>query len=267
MSLLDEIIDVLIELYEDTFKKKKKKVIKRRKLTTEEEEERQIRKSEQMEQIIADSYDDRYNVQDMMLNEEHQRLAKYKIKFDFIPEKQQWRNVRSASFFKYGDYLAWSEIRDLIEEKSNGFCEVCGSNNHIRNNTKDGAKTECHEVWSYKEIKGKGTFERVQTLEKLSPRCSYCHKISHINQVFDNALKNKMMSDYCAFNKVSLEQAKKDLDWALEQKKKHDNNEYKLDMKLINKLKVSCRFDDGLFDCHTPDFNKFLGTDFIDDGT
>lgn len=213
-----------------------------------------------------DYYDDRYN------NLEHdleiKRRSKYKITFDFIPEIQNFRNVRSASYYLYGDYLAWSEIRNLIENKNKGVCEVCKKTSFDRQfvdpKKKITSKTEVHEIWSFNEVK-KPVWNRVQRLERLSARCFYCHKISHCNMVFDNSLKNKMFDDYCLFNGVTLERAKIDYDWAIEEKKKNDDYQYLLDMTLINGLPVKCRFENDRFDCHSSGFVNFLYNEFIDD--
>ena len=224
-------------------------------------------------------------VEETITRMEHERQRRYKLRFDFIPKLQESRNVRSASAYLYDGYAAWTEIRNFIEKCGKGKCEVCGKTSFERqeidpkitdkeqikrleliknSGRKATTSTECHEVWKYEE-RTKNGFERVQELVKLSPRCFYCHKISHLNQVFDNKVKNVMLEDYCVFNRVTLEQAKKDYDFAIEQRDKNESYEFKLDMSLINKLPVKCRFELGLFNPHEKSFVSFLYTNFLDD--
>lgn len=211
-------------------------------------------------------YDSSNNDDAFLYNYEMKRQSSYKITFDFIPKLQANRNVRSASYLECGTYAAWTEIRNHIEKISDGVCEVCGKTNDERkyfdSEKKTTSKTECHEVWRFIEVK-KPQWDRVQKLEKLSPRCFFCHHISHLDQQKNASDKNTLIEAYTEYNGITLEQAEKDYNYAIELRDKNENYKFKLEMSLINKLNLTCHFYDDLYDCHTARFDNFLYDTFL----
>lgn len=186
---------------------------------------------------------------------EYDRQKSYKIRFEFIPPKQNFRNVRSALQFTYQSFEPWKEIRDWIEQKNDGVCCVCGGVSQDHDEKKTTA-TECHEVWHYNEQ------TKVQKLARLMPLCCRCHSIVHLSMHFkDKALTEKLLQDYAEINNVSLDQAYEDLDFAYRERKRRADFEYVLDLKLINKLNLNYEIAER-FDPHTQAFLTFIETKF-----
>lgn len=208
---------------------------------------------------------DNYNPQLILERREIERQVKnYKIKFDFLPFSMSSINVRSASQFKYGHWRVWSEIRNLVEELHGGKCVVCGKTSFDMQDFDEKKEvtcnTECHEQWSFKQLPD-GRY--IQTLDKLLPLCFVCHRIHHLNQYkSDEKMFKKLMAEYCEINRVDEIQANKDFKFWDDIRTKNNSNKYLLDMKLVNKLEVECRFEE-LFNPETVEFNKFLKTVFI----
>jgi len=176
-----------------------------------------------------------------------------KIDFEFIPEKQNFRNVRSALQFLDGDWKSWKTIRDAQEAKSNGVCCICGCKSQdIIADSK--TATECHEVWSFNG--------NIQKLERLEPLCVQCHQIKHINRFStDQDYTDKLLARYCELNDITMPLALEDLEKAKQWKINCKNLQYSLDMSLMNEIYRPETFK-GLFDCHSPDFNYFVDTEF-----
>ena len=176
-----------------------------------------------------------------------------RITFEFIPEKQNFKNVRSALQFIEGDWKGWKKIRDQEEAKSNGACCICSrkSQDYIAESK---TATECHEVWSFAN--------GVQTLERLEALCVLCHQIKHINRFTnDKDYTEKLLQRYCDINDISMSVALQDLENAKNEKVNRKHLQYKLDLSLINEIYKPNTFPD-LFNPHTEDFNYFLEHDF-----
>jgi 5-methylcytosine-specific restriction endonuclease McrA len=179
-----------------------------------------------------------------------------RITFEFIPEKQNFKNVRSALQFIEGDWKGWKKIRDKQEEESNGACCICGrkSHDHIPDSK---TATECHEVWSFEN--------GVQKLERLEALCVLCHQIKHINRFSnDKNYTEKLLSMYCDINNLSISAAIQDLEKAKNDKQDRRFTQYQLDMSLINEIYKPETFP-ALFNPHTADFNYFIDNEFKTD--
>lgn len=176
-----------------------------------------------------------------------------RITFEFIPERQNFKNVRSALQFIEGDWKGWKKIRDKQEEESNGVCCICGrkSQDYIAESK---TATECHEVWSFAN--------GVQKLERLEALCVLCHQIKHINRFAnDKDYTEKLLKRYCDINDISISLALQDLENAKNEKVNRKHLQYCLDMSFINELYKPDTFP-GLFNCHSADFNYFIEYDF-----
>lgn len=210
------------------------------------------------------------------ITEEYERQKQYKIRFEFIPYEQNFRNVRSALQYKFSSIEPWKEIRDYIQSKSYVYkrdeqgeyivnekggrekkfvCRICKLNSFDYRDNEPTA-TQCHEVWTYNEIK------KVQKLAKLKPVCCLCHEVIHINRFNnDKAYQDLILERYCELNDIDMEQARKDLEFAESERKRRGHIKYSLDMSLINKLDLGYEFSD-FFDCHSQDFDSFLELKF-----
>lgn len=185
---------------------------------------------------------------------EYRRQKKnYKIVFEFIPEKQNFKNVRSFLQYREGSYKPWKMIRDLCEEQAGGKCVICSKPTPDSKNA-----TECHEQWGFDE---KRKIEKLLNFEAL---CKTCHEIKHINRFFSHDEKknekfNLLMSRYCELNGISKEQGLKDFQFAVSERKRRNKFEFVLDLDLLNVYGYDIV---ELFNCHEPSFLTFIETKF-----
>lgn len=185
---------------------------------------------------------------------EYRRQKKYyKIVFEFIPEKQNFKNVRSFLQYRDGTYKSWKAIRDLCEERAGGKCVICKQATPDSKNA-----TECHEQWGFEERK------KIEKLLNFESLCKTCHEIKHINRFFSRDEKktekfNKLIDRYCELNGISKEQASKDFQFAMNERKRRNKFEFSLDLSLLNEYGHDI---DELFNCHDPSFLTFIETQF-----
>jgi len=174
--------------------------------------------------------------------------VKQPIAFEFVPEHQSNRNIRSYLEYKTGSYHPWQAIRNDVEKKSNGVCCICGESS--LDYGKDYA-TECHEVWYYDYA------SRTQELKRFEALCVSCHSIKHLNQhKRDKELFDMLLDRYAHLNSISKEQAYKDYIEADNIREKRKNIKYtKIEMK---KLKPFYDEAEDYFECHTKEFNQFI---------
>lgn len=178
------------------------------------------------------------------------------ISFEFLPDSQNFRNVRSVLQFIDGDFKSWKTIRDKAEEQSNGVCCICGCVSQDFDK-KETTATQCHEVWSFDDT------NLIQKLERLEPLCVSCHNIKHINRHYKNEKKTgELLARYCKLNNCSLEGAKADLQLAKDMKKKRKDLIYKLDLTEINKFYDEEKFTE-LVIVHNKKFADFIENVFL----
>lgn len=190
-----------------------------------------------------------------------EKLAmKREIKFEFIPKRQAYRNMRS--FLDYtGNNGVWKQIRDDMELKNNCVCEICGNSSKEYGNGKYNYHTQCHEVWEYTVDHNKTPIQKLIKLESL---CVYCHSIKHLNQ-YENTKTyfNLLINAYAEINNITVEKAleeyKTERDVFMKQK---DTNKYLLDLSYLSNLDIPDLNDmiqiNKLFDCHYDTFNSFI---------
>lgn len=201
-----------------------------------------------------------YDIELIPIFNEYERQKAYCIRFEFIPKEQNHRNLRSASWFKYGTWHTWTEIRNHCEKLASGKCIVCGKTSydfqHIEPTKKITTNTEAHENWRYDDD------TKIMRLYKISSLCFVCHQVSHINMHKKNPEKfDLLLKRYAQLNNVSVAQAQTDFEFAESEKKRREKIKYSLDMRFVNKFGLECEFD-KFFDCHTQDFISFLELKF-----
>lgn len=208
-------------------------------------------------------------------NGDIEKQKTHSIRFEFIPRKQSYRNVRS--FLEYREakkeredfvlnensgiktnfanikprYLPWKKIRDTVEKYASEVCSIClcsskslGKNYH----------TECHEVWKYYVDDKK---RRIQKLMDLQALCSMCHQIKHANQYeHDNEYLELLLTRYSEINNIDFEDAKKEYESHKFYLRRKDYLMYKLDLSYLEKFDVEGV--EELFDCHDRNFDLFV---------
>lgn len=187
---------------------------------------------------------------------EYERQRAYKLRFEFIPQHQNFKNVRSVLQYQFQDGTAWKKVRDTIEIKSNSVCSICGGVSH--DYQKSFTNTDCHEVWHYND------FYRVQKLIRLSARCAKCHNITHLNMHFKDKEKFIYLLDsYAQLNNIDIVQAEKDFMFAIEERERRKEIKYKLDLSMLNKFTPQFCFEEN-FNPHNEVFHKFIELKFKD---
>ena len=180
----------------------------------------------------------------------------YKIRFEFISEQQNFKNVRSALQYLHDSFAPWKKIRDLIEANNDGVCVICKQTSHDFKECT--TNTECHEVWKFHTKNGRN----VQTLVRLEPLCVCCHEIKHINRFNNNPdYQNTLLERYAQLNNIELSKARRELDEAQQWKLSKKREKYFIDMSMINGLNTEYKFNE-LFDCHEPQFLSFVDEKF-----
>lgn len=192
--------------------------------------------------------------------QELERQKNYKIRFEFIPKHQNYKNVRSYLQFKNSNFSDWKKIRDTIENRYKNKCCICQLTSQDFDE-RETTLTQCHEVWHFDDIK------HIQKLMKLESLCVRCHQIKHINRFHkDETIKNMLLKQYAELNNISIEQANKDYEFATAEKKRLNEEIFILDLSLINKLSDKYNLDfcevENQFNPHTQAFKTFLEKDF-----
>jgi|GEM_PF-5054233 hypothetical protein len=226
-----------------------------------------LRKNENLEELSIDFNEGELNAIDFTENyiapitieekgEEVKPNENKIIMFEFIPEAQNYRNVRSVLQFVDGDFKSWKSIRDKAEEGSNGVCCICGgvSQKYDKNET---TATQCHEVWHFDDK------NLIQKLVRLEPLCVCCHNIKHINRFHsDKAKTDELLNRYCSLNQCDMSAALADLEEAKRLKKSRKDLIYKLDLAEVNKFYDEEKFND-LVVVHNKKFADFLSNTFL----
>jgi hypothetical protein len=217
------------------------------------------------QKILDKTGDDlsKYDTEEIIRRNEYERQKSYKIKFEFIPSKQAFKNVRSYLQFTYGGFSEWKSIRDYCEKIAGGKCVICGGNNFEHNSPEKTytTATECHEHWLY--------LDRIKTQKvyRLSSVCVQCHNIIHINMFSKNDDKTKLkfrklIDKYCELNEIELEQALKDFEFAVSERNRRKYFEYWLDLSLLEKIPVFEHECKDKFNPHSNSFNYFIENTF-----
>lgn len=196
-------------------------------------------------------------------NERHPELISrcdpkhdYKIRFEFIPEQQNFKNVRSALQFIHDTYKPWTSIRNMIEANNGGICCICSKTS--QDFKEASTNTECHEVWKFQNKNGRN----IQSLVRLEPLCVCCHEIKHINRFNSQPdYQAVLLQRYAELNNITYEKAQQDLEDSKEWKLSKKSDKYLLDMSMLNNLDTEFKFNE-LFDCHEPQFLQFLEEKF-----
>lgn len=105
------------------------------------------------------------------------------------------------SVYRMVDKATWKAIREEVIDATNGFCEVCNRPGN-----------QCHEVWSYDDVK------HVQRFERFTLLCQACHNIKHIGwselqrnsgQVdFDYLVYHYCKVNHCSEQRFEFDKAK-----------------------------------------------------------
>lgn len=88
----------------------------------------------------------------------------YKLSVELVPKTCWYVNVRSNVPTR-----VWDKIRKRVYEQAGYVCEICGGKGKKH-------PVECHEVWSYDDIK------HIQKLEKMIALCPACHNVKHLGR-------------------------------------------------------------------------------------
>lgn len=197
---------------------------------------------------------EKYNTKTMLLKKELEKVdlvyesqKNYKISFHFIPEQQNYKNVRSYIEYTFGHWQKWQDLRVLFFTETGNKCQCCSKL------FSDKVIGELHEFWTYDELKS------IQKLDKLIPLCNECHSIAHISRYKSDIVKSeKLLSLYTRYNNIEDEdKVYDDLEFANKERKRRTDSKvnYLLDLSLLKKYGFEINSN---FDCHSTKFNNFI---------
>jgi len=92
-----------------------------------------------------------------------------KLTIELIPKSMFYSNVRSNM-----SKDEWDVLRRATYQKAGYVCEICGGKGPDH-------PVECHEIWEFIIISGRGDKEpNIQRLVRLIALCPLCHQVKHI---------------------------------------------------------------------------------------
>jgi 5-methylcytosine-specific restriction endonuclease McrA len=147
--------------------------------------------------------------------ERRPRFQKKPLTIELVPKSAWNDNLR-----KHLTDTRWDLLRKFIYAAFNNHCGICGG---------VGRKwpVECHEIWSYDEVK------RIQKLEGLIALCPSCHEVKHIGRAqatghYERALKHLMK-----VNKFTRDEAEKKIFEAREVWRQRSDEPWTLDLSFL----------------------------------
>lgn len=117
------------------------------------------------------------------------QLSELKLQIELVPDKCWFSNVRSNVTPR-----DWDNIRKRVYQEAGYKCEICGG---------VGAKhpVECHEIWSYDDIR------HLQKLEKFQALCPPCHEVKHFGFASIRGFRDRALKRFMRINDISLDTA------------------------------------------------------------
>ncbi len=139
-----------------------------------------------------------------------------KLTIELIPRTSFYNNVRSI-LSKY----EWEEIRHKVLRKANNRCEIC-------NDIAENRSLDCHEVWSFDDIK------HIQKLEKIIALCTKCHEVKHMGKAQIDGHFGRARNHFMKINNINIFDAHDLIVEAFEIWHKRSNYQWQLDITILN---------------------------------
>lgn len=143
----------------------------------------------------------------------------YKLTIELIPSSSFFNNLRSLLSPE-----EWDKIRKGCYKHAGYKCEICTGVGPTH-------PVECHETWSYEENTG------IQKLVGIIALCPACHEVKHIGLAGIKGRHNEAVSHFCKVNNCSTADAEKYIKEAFSIFQKRSNQEWELDISLLEELK------------------------------
>ena len=142
-----------------------------------------------------------------------------KLTIELVPSTSWFSNLRSLLSSE-----EWDKVRKGCYKHAGYKCEVCGG---------VGPKhpVECHETWEYDETTG------IQKLVGLIALCPSCHEVKHIGLAGIKGRQNEAVAHFCQVNGCSKSEAEKYIQEAFATWSKRSEQEWELDVSLLEELK------------------------------
>ncbi len=142
-----------------------------------------------------------------------------KLTIELVPSTSWFSNLRSLL-----SAAEWDKIRKGCYKHANYKCEVCTEVGPAH-------QVECHETWEYDEKTG------IQKLVGLIALCPNCHETKHIGLAGIKGRRNEAVAHFCKVNNCSTPDAEKYIEDAFSIWKKRSQQEWSLDISLLEELK------------------------------
>lgn len=112
---------------------------------------------------------------------------KLKLEIELVPETLWFRNLRSELSPEM-----WNLIKKASGKQYGWRCAICSGRGKSH-------WVECHEIWSYDDVR------RVQTLAGVISLCPDCHKVKHYGFACSQGKEAEVFAHFCRINDLSEE--------------------------------------------------------------
>jgi hypothetical protein len=146
-----------------------------------------------------------------------------KLTIELVPSTSWYSNVRSNV-----SKAEWDKIIKTCYKKANYKCEICkdtGLNQGYKH------PVECHEIWSYNDVK------KEQVLEGLIALCPKCHKVKHTGLAFVKNEGHIVIEQLMSVNEINVNEAERYVEKCFEKHKERSKHDWKLDISYLEKYK------------------------------
>jgi len=137
------------------------------------------------------------------------------IYVDLVPRTAWFSNLRSEI-----SPAEWEIVKKKTFLAAHYRCEVCGGS---------GTKhpVECHERWSFDEVKG------IQTLERVIALCPACHQVTHFGFAQISGKEEQALKHLMRVNEWSEEQANEHIGQAFKDWERRNSKQWRLDARWL----------------------------------
>ena len=140
-----------------------------------------------------------------------------KLTIELIPRTSFYNNVR-----KILSKQEWEDIRQEVLSRANHICEICGGISANRS-------LDCHEVWSFDDIK------HIQKLEKIIALCTKCHEVKHMGKAQVDGHFDRAKKHFMEINNIGKLAAHELIVEAFTTWQKRSNHQWQLDITILKK--------------------------------
>lgn len=146
-------------------------------------------------------------------------MKNFKLVVELVPKTSWFTNIRSMVSAK-----DWDIIKKMTFGAAQHRCEICSGKGHKW-------PVECHEVWSYDEVK------KIQRLERTIALCPDCHAVKHIGLQYAKFPSRvpRLIRHFCKVNNATQFEAEEHIKEAFSTYDTRSRFTWKVDVSWIEK--------------------------------